>query len=98
MTSTRAIQDMDKATEAAALADIQDDAELEQKLKALQVKAEARRRDRYAGEEVKEPGALGDGAARPGGGADDESPLPEERWNPHWQSNLKLLEVSGLEC
>lgn len=89
MTSARAIRDMDKATEAAALADIQDDEELEQKLKAMQVKAEVRRHRDQAGdgeeEEVKEPG---------GRAGDDELALPEERWNPHWQSNLKLLQVT----
>lgn len=89
ITSARAIRDMDKATEAAALADIQDDEELEQKLKAMQVKAEARCHRDHAGdgdeEEVKEPG---------GHAGDDELALPEERWNPHWQSNLKLLQVN----
>lgn len=85
MTSARAIRDMDKAMEATALAGIENDEELEKKLKAMQVKAEALR---HAGdedeEEVKEPG---------GSAGDDELALPEERWNPHWQSNLKLLQV-----
>jgi hypothetical protein len=88
MASAPAIKHMDAETEAVALADIHDEEQLEQKLKALYLKADARRSPRKD-EEVKE-------AAAPTKVPSDEQPMPEERWNPHWQSNLKLLQVRRL--
>lgn len=93
MASARAIQDMDEKTQAAALADIQDDAQLEAALKALQLKAEARRHTDEE-EEVNEAAVSSRSSSRGG----DEPPLPEELWNPHWQSNLKLLQVRVMRC
>ena len=72
---------------ALALAHIQDGAQLKQKLKELHLKAESH----HNGDEVKDAAAT---APTNGHGPSHDEPMPEERWNPHWQSNLKLLQVN----
>lgn len=63
---------------AAALAEIHDDDHLNQQLKAL-----------HLGHKEREANVVHHLPRT----KDDEVVMPEERWNPQWQPNLKLLQV-----
>lgn len=82
---------MDASAEAAALAEIHDDEQLEQQLKALHLKAQ---HVQHGQDEKAGPTDAAAHHPRP----DEEALMPEELWNPHWQSNLKHLQVHAAVC